>query len=238
MTKMMDTLKSIIDFFAEYDAWAKVLMIAGLTITFGTMILAPRKKTVEEIPPDTPTVKTLENIFQEDPTKDELIAELYGDKQLLKNHLASSNYEDLLILNKINLENVNFDLVVYCHNDAMNQMGRPMLFIKFYDINTKDVDWEGIDGDWQSVSKNLTWNNIKSGLERVNGFKYSLEWSTPFGFEKPHLYYVQLVGRRDELKQFDIASMQNRRIREDFSPFHRVVGTYDFMIEKFRPLIN
>lgn len=238
MTKMIDTLKSIVDFFAEYNTWAKVLMIVGLAITFGTMILAPRKKHIEEVSVEPSSIITIEDIFQESPTKDELIAKLYGDNQILRKHLESSNYEDLLILNKTKLGNINFDLVVYCHNDAMNQMGRPMLFINFYDVNTKDVDWSDIDGDWENASANLTWENIKSGLERINGFKYSLERSISGRIEKPHLYYLQLVGRRNELKQLDIASMQERRTRDSINPFYRVVGTYDFMIEKFRPLIN
>ncbi len=113
-----------------------------------------------------------------------------------------------------------------------------MLFVKFYDINTKAVDWKSITDDWQKLSNGLTWANVKLHLESINGFKYSLERSTPMGLEKPHLYYLQIVGRREELSQLDIATMQNSRERIESSPFYRTVGTYDFMIEKFRPLIN
>lgn len=120
----------------------------------------------------------------------------------------------------------------------MNQMGRPMLFIKYYEIETMQVDWEVLEKDWKEVKSNLQWHNVKNGIEKINGFKYSLERSTPLGVEKPYLYYLQLVGRRDDLSQLDIAKMQKIREGYERKPFFRLVTTYDFMIEKFKPIIH
>ncbi len=144
----------------------------------------------------------------------------------------------MIILEQISLENIEFDLIVYFHNDEMNQMGRPMIFIKYYDIETIQVDWDVLEKDWEVVNTNLKWNNVKSRIERINGFKYSLERSTPMGIEKPHLYYLQLVGRRDELSQLDLATMQKSNGEPKVKPFFRYVATYDFMIEGLRPMIN
>ena len=166
------------------------------------------------------------------------MSNIYKEIEVLFNHLKNDNYEDILIFNKTILNNTSFDLIIYFHNAEMNQMGRPILFINFYDINTETVNWNILDKDWENVSTNLTWENVKAGIERINGFKYSLERSTPLGTEKPHLYYLQIVGMRDELNQFDIATMQNSFTRVDYTPFSRLVATYNFMIEKFRPIIN
>lgn len=38
----MSSIEAVVKFFADYPAWAKWLMLAGLVITFGTAILAPR----------------------------------------------------------------------------------------------------------------------------------------------------------------------------------------------------
>ena len=179
-----------------------------------------------------------EAFFQSKVSKEDLREKIQNNKNALSEYFRTENYKDILIFENKKINDIKYDLIVYFHNDAMNQMGRSLLFINFFDVSPESIDWNLIDQNWDKVSKNLIWDNIKISLERTNGFRYSLERSTPLGLEKPRVYYIQLTGRRNELNQFDIASMPPRRIKDSTNAFYRIVGTYDFMIEKFSPLIQ
>lgn len=44
----METIKNFIEFFSSYPGWAKLLALAGLLITTGTLVLAPRNTKQKE----------------------------------------------------------------------------------------------------------------------------------------------------------------------------------------------
>ena len=231
----MDTLKSIVEFFGSYDTWAKLLMISGVVITFGVMGIAPRNQDSQPEPsePEPEQEKSVQSIFDNNPTKTELISEFYGDKNILIEHLASDSYDRIEILNGIKVNNVSFDMVIYCHNEEMNQIGRRLILVNFYEVDSRNVNWSNLDEDWSYISSNVKWDDVKKSLEATSGFNYALERSTSIGLEKPGFFFLQLYGRRKALNQLDLLSMQNKKEAIEPDSFWRVITTYDFLIEKF-----
>ena len=231
MTKVMETLKEIVEFFSSYDTWAKITMLSGIVIFFGTLIIAPHK-TKHSVSEDT----NISDIFEKENFNIEDLRYIISkNSDIITTHFKDEKYDKIHAIPKFKLYNEEIDLLIYFHNDEMNQIGRHIILVDFYEIEAKNVDWAKIDADWRGKINSITWQEIKSTLEKTNGFNYSLERSNPMGQERPGLRYFQLCGRRKILNQVDLTTMQNTIEKNEQNNIWRAVMTYDFFIDKFKP---
>lgn len=235
---MIEALNATVEFLNSYSIWAKILMVAGFSIFVLTAIFAPRNKKNDAGKESNNFIELINNTAK----GEEFKAKILLNKALVPDYLkAKTEYDALNYTYNLKIDDETVDLVLFYHFNQQTQAAQYLILTKFYDINTKNIDWHKLDNDWKRFSDSVNYNKIKHALANANGFNSPIEFPNPMGSEnfRPKILFTQICGRRkgtNALNATDLANMQkiNTGIKTEI---YRLTITYDFMLSGFNGLM-
>lgn len=232
MKSIMETVNEIIAFFLSYTIWAQVGMTACVVVFFVFMIFGKKNS-------GTQAPGSLAEIVEQSKKRSDFKAKILSERSLLPEYLRDlQRFNDVESIYEIEINQVNFDLLVYLHNKELNQQVHLILLIDFYDPD-QSPDWIKLNDKWEIVNASITYPTLKAYLHQAKGFRAPLEFADPFGGDRvytPRLIYVQVAGKRSDISQQDIATMQQKYFPTDRDSVARITGTYDYLLDGFVPI--